>query len=80
MKKGRHRRYEEARAMKRGPDLDIEAIFEDLESVRPASVLDDDPEAPLPEDDPDLLAPDEEDLPADELVEELNDDEERDRR
>lgn len=78
MKKGRHRRYEEARAMKRGPDLDIEAIFEDLESDRPASVLDD-PEAPLPED-PDLMVPDDDEVPADELVEELNDDEERDRR
>ena len=31
MKKGRHRRYEEARALKRGPDLDIEALFTDLE-------------------------------------------------
>lgn len=48
MKKGRHRRYEEARAMKRGPDLDIEAIFSDLESDRPAPVVDpsDDLEAP----------------------------------
>ncbi|MEI2637907.1 MAG: hypothetical protein V9F03_02735 [Microthrixaceae bacterium] len=32
VKKGRHRRYEEARAMKRGPDLDIEALFTDLDS------------------------------------------------
>jgi hypothetical protein len=31
VKKGRHRRYEEARALKRGPDLDIEALFTDLE-------------------------------------------------
>ena len=30
MKKGRHRRYEEARNLKRGPDLDIEALFTDL--------------------------------------------------
>lgn len=30
VKKGRHRRYEEARAMKRGPDLDIEALLSDL--------------------------------------------------
>lgn len=29
MKKGRHRRYEEARELKRGPDIDIEAIFDD---------------------------------------------------
>ncbi len=28
MKKGRHRRFEEARALKRGPDIDIENIFE----------------------------------------------------
>jgi hypothetical protein len=30
VKKGRHRRYEEARALKRGPDLDIDALFTDL--------------------------------------------------
>lgn len=30
MKKGRHRRYEEARALKRGSDLDIDSIFSDL--------------------------------------------------
>lgn len=30
VKKGRHRRYEEARALKRGGDLDIEGIFSDL--------------------------------------------------
>jgi hypothetical protein len=30
VKKGRHRRYEEARNLKRGPDLDIEALFTDL--------------------------------------------------
>ena len=29
MKKGRHRRFEEARALKRGPDIDIENIFDD---------------------------------------------------
>lgn len=75
MKKGRHRRYEEARALKRGPDLDIEAIFEDLESDRPAPVVDD-PEAPLvPE--PDDYAGD---AVEDELADALNDDEERDRR
>ena len=37
VKKGRHRRYEEARALKRGPDLDIEALFTDLEG-EPAAV------------------------------------------
>lgn len=35
MKKGRHRRYEEARSLKRGPDLDIEALFTDLEGEPP---------------------------------------------
>jgi hypothetical protein len=29
VKKGRHRRFEEARALKRGPDIDIEHIFEE---------------------------------------------------
>ena len=29
MKKGRHRRFEEARALKRGPDVDIEGILAD---------------------------------------------------
>ena len=28
MKKGRHRRFEEARALKRGPDVDIENILD----------------------------------------------------
>lgn len=28
MKKGRHRRFEEARALKRGPDIDIEALLD----------------------------------------------------
>lgn len=37
MKKGRHRRFEEARALKRGPDIDIESLLE--------------PEADLGEDD-----------------------------
>ena len=27
MKKGRHRRFEEARALKRSSDIDIEAVF-----------------------------------------------------
>jgi len=29
VKKGRHRRFEEARALKRGPDIDIEGILEE---------------------------------------------------
>ena len=33
MKKGRHRRFEEARALKRNSDLDITAIFEPGEVV-----------------------------------------------
>jgi len=57
VKKGRHRRYEEARALKRGPDLDIEALFTDLEgepivqSVAVQQDLDDDIEAELGVDD-----------------------------
>jgi hypothetical protein len=44
VKKGRHRRYEEARALKRGGDLDIEGIFSDLsdEVVTPDDDVDDD--------------------------------------
>ncbi len=30
MKKGRHRRFEEARALKRNQDLDLDSIFESL--------------------------------------------------
>ncbi len=30
VKKGRHRRFEEARALKRNQDLDLETIFESL--------------------------------------------------
>ncbi len=33
MKKGRHRRYEEARALKQNQDLDLDAIFESLDVV-----------------------------------------------
>ncbi len=41
MKKGRHRRYEEARALKRGSDLDIESILNDLSGEADPSVGDD---------------------------------------
>jgi len=45
VKKGRHRRYEEARNLKRGPDLDIEALFTDLggEPSMVAAVVEDVP-------------------------------------
>lgn len=36
MKKGRHRRFEEARALKRGPDIDIESILDDPFAPSPA--------------------------------------------
>ena len=32
MKKGRHRRFEEARALKRSDDLDLDSIFDSLAS------------------------------------------------
>ncbi|MFN0092749.1 MAG: hypothetical protein ACKVWR_21145 [Acidimicrobiales bacterium] len=35
MKKGRHRRFEEARALKRSVDFDPESLLEDLRSTRP---------------------------------------------
>jgi len=31
VKKGRHRRYEEARALKQNQDLDLDSIFESLD-------------------------------------------------
>ena len=31
MKKGRHRRYEEARALKQNQDLDLDSIFDSLD-------------------------------------------------
>lgn len=55
MKKGRHRRYEEARALKRGSDLDIESIFSDLSDER-ASIQPDGPRTDGPRtDEPDEL-------------------------
>lgn len=55
MKKGRHRRYEEARNLKRGPDLDIEALFTDLggEPSAVAAVVEDEPRDDDVELDPD---------------------------
>ena len=43
MKNGRHRRYEEARNLKRGPELDVDALFADLEGEPAvvAAVVDD---------------------------------------
>jgi len=41
VKKGRHRRYEEARALKRGSDLDINSIFSDLSAETVAPIADD---------------------------------------
>lgn len=56
MKKGRHRRYEEARNLKRGPDLDIEALFTDLEGEpQVAAAVVDDTERDDIETDPDDL-------------------------
>ncbi|MBJ31796.1 MAG: hypothetical protein CL466_10355 [Acidimicrobiaceae bacterium] len=40
MKKGRHRRYEEARALKQNQDLDLDAIFESLDVVEPTGEQD----------------------------------------
>lgn len=37
MKKGRHRRFEEARALKRSTDINIEDIFESLQTDRAES-------------------------------------------
>jgi len=42
VKKGRHRRFEEARALKRGPDIDIESILDEPGSADDADDDDDD--------------------------------------
>ena len=38
MKKGRHRRFEEARALKRNQDLDFDSIFDSLSNAEDDSV------------------------------------------
>lgn len=42
MKKGRHRRFEEARAMKRSNEIDVDAIFRIDELLDPDEEGDDD--------------------------------------
>jgi len=37
VKKGRHRRFEEARALKRNQDLDLDSIFDSLDNTREGS-------------------------------------------
>jgi hypothetical protein len=67
VKKGRHRRYEEARNLKRGPDLDIEALFTDLggEPSAVAAVVEDVPRGDVDDDDePTFYAEDEDDIEA----------------
>ena len=57
MKKGRHRRFEEARAMKRSQDVDLDALFDSLrtdDSPSSASdISDEDDEDWVDEDDDD---------------------------
>lgn len=59
MKKGRHRRFEEARALKRSSDLDINDIFDSLSNddtspssstEEPEENFEDDPYDPYSED------------------------------
>ncbi len=70
VKKGRHRRYEEARNLKRGPDLDIEALFTDLggEPSAVAAVVEDVPRGDVDDvdddDEPTFYAEDEDDIEA----------------
>ncbi len=67
MKKGRHRRYEEARNLKRGPDLDIEALFTDLggEPATVAAAVEDVPRDDVDGDQDDYSYADDEDDPTD---------------
>jgi hypothetical protein len=42
VKKGRHRRFEEARALKRSSDIDFDRLLESLQKDAPARAQDDD--------------------------------------
>ena len=42
VKKGRHRRFEEARALKRSSDIDFDRLLESLQKEAPARDADDD--------------------------------------
>jgi hypothetical protein len=56
VKKGRHRRFEEARALKRSQDIDFDDLFDSLQSERssPDDESDDDrPDWDDPDDDED---------------------------
>ena len=61
VKKGRHRRFEEARALKRSPDIDFDRLLDDLKTDDDVTTLSDaDSEDDYDDDD---LAEDDEDLP-----------------
>ena len=51
MKKGRHRRFEEARAMKRSQDVDFDALFDSLNTGSPLAGDDDRPTSSEVDDD-----------------------------
>ncbi len=46
MKKGRHRRFEEARALKRNQEMDIDSILESLASDDDESQIEDEGHSP----------------------------------
>jgi hypothetical protein len=43
VKKGRHRRFEEARAMKRSQDVDLDALFDSLRTDENGNAVVDEP-------------------------------------
>lgn len=53
MKKGRHRRFEEARALKRSQDIDFDDLFDSLQSERSGSADEPDDDRPEWDDEPD---------------------------
>ena len=62
MKKGRHRRFEEARALKRSPDIDFDRLLDDLkkdedETAAPELEFDDESTEDDDEDDDDARLP-----------------------
>jgi hypothetical protein len=66
VKKGRHRRYEEARALKQNQDLDLDSIFDSLDVGDQNDNQNNDDDSPAF----DAWADDYEDVAAEEAVEE----------
>ncbi len=63
VKKGRHRRFEEARALKRSPDIDFDRLLDDLKTDENGNAVSEVAADSEDDYDDDDLAEDDEDLP-----------------